>query len=121
MINEDKNFITWVNELSLDELYDEFMNCRTTSYGTIECDDKQYFSTLINAIKYPKWHKVSEDDLPKEGGNYWCKLKGDYQQGSSHYKQHCKDGYCILQWLNKAQKWNVKYNTEVEAWIELPK
>lgn len=68
-----------------------------------------------------KWHKISDGDFPKENGNYWCKLKGDYQQGSSHYKQHCKDGYCILQWLNKAQKWNVRYNTEVEAWMELPK
>ena len=68
-----------------------------------------------------KWHKVSENDLPKEGGNYWCKLHGQYDQGSSHYKQHCNNGYCILQWLPKKKKWNVKYNTEVEAWIELPK
>lgn len=68
-----------------------------------------------------KWHKVAEDDMPKEGGNYWCKLKGEYHQGSSHYKQHCNDGYCILQWLPKKKAWNVRYNTEVEAWIELPK
>ena len=68
-----------------------------------------------------KWHKVAEDDLPKEVVNYWCKLKGEYHQGSSHYKQHCNDGYCILQWLPKKKAWNVRYNTEVEAWIELPK
>ena len=43
------------------------------------------------------WHKVADGDLPEEGGNYWCKLKGDYDQGSSHYKQHCNNGYCILQ------------------------
>lgn len=67
-----------------------------------------------------KWHKVVENDLPKEGGNYWCKLKGKYNQGSSHYKQHCNNGYCILQWLPKKKAWNVRYNTEVEAWIELP-
>lgn len=58
---------------------------------------------------------------PKKGGIYWCKLKGKYDQGSSRYKQHCKDGYCILQWLHKKKKWNVKYDTEVEAWTELPK
>lgn len=68
-----------------------------------------------------KWHKVAENDLPKEGGNYWCKLKGEYNQGSSHYKQHCNNGYCILQWLPKKKAWNARYNTEVEAWIELPK
>ena len=68
-----------------------------------------------------KWHKTAEDDLPKEGGNYWCKLKDKYIQGSSHYKQHCNNGYCILQWLPKKKAWNVRYNTEVEAWIELPK
>lgn len=68
-----------------------------------------------------KWHKVAENDLPKEGGNYWCKLKGEYHQGSSHYKQHCNNGYCVLQWLPKKKVWNVRYNTEVEAWIELPK
>ncbi len=66
------------------------------------------------------WHKVADGDLPKEGGNYWCKLKGKYSQGSSHYKQHCNNGYCILQWLPKKKAWNVRYNTEVEAWIELP-
>lgn len=72
-------------------------------------------------LQLPKWHKVSDGDLPIKGGNYWCKLKGNYQQGSSHYKQHCNDGYCILQWLANKQAWNVKYKTEVEAWIELPK
>lgn len=67
------------------------------------------------------WHKVVDGDLPEKGGNYWCKLKGEYDQGSSHYKQHCNNGYCILQWLPKKKAWNVRYNTEVEAWIELPK
>ena len=71
--------------------------------------------------QFSNWHKVADGDLPEESGNYWCKLKGEYDQGSSHYKQHCKNGYCILQWLPKKKAWNVRYNTEVEAWIELPK
>ena len=106
-INYYEGDIGWGDRIksSEEECYDSAMEMA-------EWKDKQ---------EQTKWHKIADGDFPKENGNYWCKLKGDYQQGSSHYKQHCKDGYCILQWLNKAKKWNVRYNTEVEAWMELPK
>lgn len=70
-----------------------------------------------------KWHKTNDGDLPTENGNYWCKIKTEYKQGSSHYKQHCSDGYCILQWLNKKKQWNTKYTKQEDiiAWCELPK
>lgn len=48
---KEKKFIDRINSMSIDELYEEFMDCRQTAYGTIEYDNKEYFKKLIHAVR----------------------------------------------------------------------
>lgn len=57
----------------------------------------------------PKWHDLREDpnDLPKENGEYWCKL-------SNGLYLECTYDYELEFWFGKTQR-------KIIAWCEFPK
>lgn len=87
-----------------DKIFDEWCS------GTHDYPQKCGFLKSLEA-QIPQWHDLRKnpDDLPKESGDYWCKLKSNrlytfevYYTDSLFYKS----------------RWN---ELDIIAWCELPK
>lgn len=81
-----------------------------------ECDFKQAHLSGLN-IYEPKWHKVTDGDLPKEKKEYWCKI--------FHYKTQ-ETFIAFLCFDPSTKEFKFLGNLEVdefsvEEWCELPK
>lgn len=48
-------FKKWVHNLSNTEFYDECVNCRSISYGSVDGDDPDYFYSLVDAYAENKY------------------------------------------------------------------
>lgn len=60
--NKEKwnKFKEWVKNLSDDEFYEESVDCRQISFGSLENDNKEYFFNLLNAYAENKYEQQIE-------------------------------------------------------------